>query len=80
MSLSSLTYRVLILTLNILFPPLAVLILCGVGWDVALNCLFLLLGVLPSHVHGFVISLTYFHRRHKVHARAFRVISSLRLT
>ena len=66
MSLNSIAYRIVILTLNILFPPLAVLILCGVGWDFALNCVLLLLAVLPSHIHGFVISMTYFHRRHKV--------------
>ncbi len=53
--------------INILMPPLAVLVLCGADWDFALNCVLFLLAVIPSHIHGFYITMTYFHRRHKVH-------------
>jgi uncharacterized membrane protein YqaE (UPF0057 family) len=58
--------RLLILTLNILFPPLAVLLLCGPGMDFMLNCVFFLLAIIPSHIHGMYISLTYFNRTRKV--------------
>ncbi|KAK5170957.1 uncharacterized protein LTR77_004101 [Saxophila tyrrhenica] len=59
-------YRISILILNFLFPPLAVLLLTGPNFDFALNCVLLLLAVIPSHVHGFLISTTFFHRRSKV--------------
>jgi uncharacterized membrane protein YqaE (UPF0057 family) len=59
-------YRILIMTVNIFFPPLAVAMLTGMGMDTALNCLFFLLAVIPSHVHGFYISWVYFSRRRRV--------------
>ncbi|KAK3115614.1 hypothetical protein LTR53_004872 [Teratosphaeriaceae sp. CCFEE 6253] len=62
----ALMYRAWITCINIFFPPLAVAMLCGWEWDCMLNCFFFLLAVIPSHVHGFYISCTYFHRRHKV--------------
>jgi hypothetical protein len=34
--------------------------------DCLLNCCFFVLAVIPSHIHGFWISCTYFHRRSKV--------------
>lgn len=58
--------RVIIALLNIIFPPLAVLLLCGPNMDFIFNCLLFLLAVIPSHVHGFYISLTYFNRKRKV--------------
>lgn len=60
-------YRIVITCINIFFPPLAVLMLCGASWDCMLNCALFLLAIIPSHVHGFYISCTYFHRRSKVH-------------
>jgi uncharacterized membrane protein YqaE (UPF0057 family) len=59
-------YRILIMTVNIFFPPLAVAMLTGMGMDTALNCLFFLLAVIPSHVHGFYVSWVYFSRRRRV--------------
>lgn len=58
--------RIVITILNILFPPLAVALLCGFGFDLLVNCLLFLLAVIPSHVHGFYISFTYFNRKRKV--------------
>ncbi|EXJ76868.1 hypothetical protein A1O3_10513 [Capronia epimyces CBS 606.96] len=58
--------RFVIACLNILFPPLAVLLICGPNEDLLFNCLMFLLAVIPSHVHGFYISLTYFNRKRKV--------------
>lgn len=55
--------RLLLTLTNIFFPPLAVLLLTGPYTDTLLNCIFFLLGVLPSHIHGFYISCTYFHRK-----------------
>ena len=65
-SLTGLTYRIFITALNILFPPLAVMLIAGPEYDCLLNCALFLLAVIPSHIHGFYISCVYFHRRHKV--------------
>ncbi|KAK0823196.1 hypothetical protein LTR73_008721 [Friedmanniomyces endolithicus] len=62
----ALAYRASLTVINIFFPPLAVAMLCGWEWDCMLNCVLFLLAVIPSHVHGFYISCTYFHRRKKV--------------
>lgn len=59
-------YRIFLTCLNVFFPPAAVMMLCGFDMDLLLNCVFFLLAVIPSHIHGFYISCTYFHRRHKV--------------
>jgi len=64
--MGALTYRIFLTCINIFFPPLAVAMLCGFEWDCMLNCCFFLLAVIPSHIHGFYISCTYFHRRRKV--------------
>lgn len=61
-----LPYRILVMLVNIFFPPLAVMMLTGLGADTALNCLLFLLAVIPSHVHGFYLSWMYFWRRRKV--------------
>lgn len=58
--------RIAMMIINILFPPLTVMILSGFGWDLILNCLFFLAAVIPAHIHGFYISMTYFHRKSKV--------------
>lgn len=65
-SLSGLCYRTWITLLNIFFPPIAVMLIAGPGYDCLMNCLLFLLAVIPSHIHGFYISCVYFHRRHKV--------------
>jgi uncharacterized membrane protein YqaE (UPF0057 family) len=52
--------------LNILFPPLAVFLLCGAGPDLLVNSLLFLCAVLPAHLHASYIIFTYFHRRKKV--------------
>jgi hypothetical protein len=41
------------------------MMLTGLGHDTLVNSLLFLAGVLPSHIHGFYISSTYFHRRRK---------------
>ena len=58
--------RLVLSILNILFPPLAVLLLCGLNEDVLFSCLLFLLGVIPAHIHSFYISFTYFSRKRKV--------------
>jgi len=58
--------RLIITCINILFPPLAILLLTGPETDTLINAVLFLLGVIPSHVHGFYISCTYFHRKNKV--------------
>lgn len=61
-----LCFRAFLTVINIIFPPLAVMILTGAGMDTMMNSILFLCGVLPSHVHGFYISCVYFHRRGKV--------------
>ncbi|KIX93170.1 uncharacterized protein Z520_11024 [Fonsecaea multimorphosa CBS 102226] len=58
--------RLVITTLNILFPPLAVLLITGPNQDFIFNCVMFILAIIPSHIHGFYISLTYFNRKRKV--------------
>ena len=47
-------------------PPIAILLLTGPETDTFINAVLFLLGVIPSHIHGFYISCTYFHRKNKV--------------
>ena len=54
-----LPYRILLTMVNIFFPPLAVMMLTGLGADTALNCLLFLCAVIPSHVHGFYIRFVF---------------------
>ena len=58
--------RLTISLVNLFFPPLAVLLLCGPEIDFLINCLLFLVGVIPSHLHAFYISFTYFRRKRKV--------------
>jgi|SRR6186713_2626339 len=58
--------RVTITILNIVFPPLAVFLLCGFGRDLLINSILFLLAVIPAHIHGFYISFVYFSRKRKV--------------
>ncbi|KAK8194701.1 uncharacterized protein BKA78DRAFT_377841 [Phyllosticta capitalensis] len=62
----ALCYRLTITLINIIFPPFAVILLTGFGMDTLINCLLFLAAVLPSHIHGFYISCTYFARRRRV--------------
>lgn len=64
--LKGICYRAWITVLNLLFPPLAVMLLAGPGYDCFMNCCLFLLAVIPSHIHGFYISHVFFSRRHKV--------------
>lgn len=64
--MGDISYRIALTMLNIFFPPLAVALLCGFGADLLVNCLWFLLAIFPSHIHGFWVSCTYFHRRRKV--------------
>ncbi|KAK6074978.1 Plasma membrane proteolipid 3-like protein 3 [Seiridium cupressi] len=57
--------RLVVLFFNLLFPPLAVFLLCGFGADFAMNCFLFLLAVIPSHIHGMYISFIYFHRKNR---------------
>lgn len=43
--------------------------------DCMINCILFLCGVIPSHLHGFYISCTYFHRRKKVYINRFFPLS-----
>jgi len=58
--------RGVVATCNVLFPPLAVYLLCGAGEDLLINSVLFLLAVIPSHVHGFYLSWTYFNRKRKI--------------
>ncbi|KPI34955.1 uncharacterized protein AB675_3816 [Cyphellophora attinorum] len=58
--------RMVITVANVLFPPLAVMLITGLNTDVLINCVLFLLVVFPSHIHGLYISLTYFNRKRKV--------------
>ncbi|KAF4544762.1 Plasma membrane proteolipid 3 [Lasiodiplodia theobromae] len=59
-------YRLFITITNIFFPPLAVIFLTGFGMDTLINALLFLAAILPSHIHAFYLSCTYFARRHRV--------------
>lgn len=56
-TMRDLPYRIILMMVNIFFPPLAVMMLTGLGADTALNCLLFLCAVIPSHIHGFYIRL-----------------------
>lgn len=58
-------YRILLLCINIFFPPLTICLLTGPEMDTIISCCLFLCGVIPSHIHGFYLSCTYFHRRKK---------------
>jgi uncharacterized membrane protein YqaE (UPF0057 family) len=59
--------RLTIAVMNIVFPPVAVMLLTNsCNADVLLNSILFLLAVIPSHVHGFYLSWTYFNRKRKV--------------
>jgi uncharacterized membrane protein YqaE (UPF0057 family) len=58
--------RFAITFINILFPPLAILLICGPETDLIINSLLFLAAVIPSHIHAFYISCTYFNRKRKV--------------
>lgn len=58
--------RVIIMIMNFLFPPIAVMMITGMGMDTLVNSLLFLLAVVPSHVHGFYLSWVYFYRKRKV--------------
>ena len=58
--------RMVICIFSIIFPPVAVMLLTGLNADVFFNCMLFLLAVIPSHIHGFFISSTYFNRKRKV--------------
>ena len=45
---------------------MAVMMICGPNEDFIFNCVMFLLAIIPSHVHGFYISVTYFNRKRKV--------------
>ncbi|KAH7370358.1 hypothetical protein BKA65DRAFT_386549, partial [Rhexocercosporidium sp. MPI-PUGE-AT-0058] len=42
------------------------LLVAGPGTDCLINTLLFIAGVIPGHIHGFYITCTYFHRKHKV--------------
>lgn len=58
--------RLCLTLINVFFPPLSVLLLTGPYTDTLINCLLFIAGVIPSHIHGFYISCTYYHRKGKV--------------
>jgi uncharacterized membrane protein YqaE (UPF0057 family) len=51
---------------NLIFPPLAVFLLCGAGEDLFINSMLFILAVFPSHIHSWYISTVYFNRKRKV--------------
>ena len=64
--------QITIFIFNLLFPPLAVGLLTGfTSRDTFINCLLFLCAVIPAHIHGFMISMTYFHRKRKVRKNRF---------
>jgi uncharacterized membrane protein YqaE (UPF0057 family) len=64
--------RIIVCFFNLLFPPFAVALLTGfTSRDTFINSCLFLLAVIPSHVHGFMISMTYFGRKRKVRKGKF---------
>ncbi|CAK1357701.1 unnamed protein product [Cercospora beticola] len=64
--MGDLGYRLSLMFLNVFFPPLSILIMCGADMTFVVNVLLWLCAIIPSHVHGFYVSCVYFHRRRKV--------------
>ena len=58
--------RLCLTLVNLFFPPLAVLLLTGPYTDTLISCLLFIAGVIPSHIHGFYLSCTYYHRKSRV--------------
>ncbi|KAL2051403.1 hypothetical protein ABVK25_008270 [Lepraria finkii] len=58
--------RLLLTIVNIFFPPLTVFLITGPYADTLVNCCLFICGIIPSHIYGFYISCTYFHRKNKV--------------
>lgn len=54
-TIRDLPYRILLMMVNIFFPPLAVMMITGLGVDTLVNSLLFLCAVIPSHIHGFYI-------------------------
>jgi uncharacterized membrane protein YqaE (UPF0057 family) len=64
--------RCIVLVFNLIFPPFAVAALAGwTSRDTLINSCLFLLAVIPSHIHGFIISMTYFSRKRKVRKNKF---------
>jgi len=73
--LKAIAERLCLTVVNIFFPPLAVFMVTGASMDVIMNCILFLLAVLPSHIHGFYISWTYFFRRRKVSFSCYQKVN-----
>ncbi|KAG9244331.1 hypothetical protein BJ878DRAFT_441520 [Calycina marina] len=58
--------RIFLFLINVFMPPLTVLLIAGPNTDFIINCLLFIAGVLPSHIHAFYVSCTYFHRKRRV--------------
>lgn len=66
-------YRIYIMILNLIFPPVAVMLLTGIGSpETVLNTCLFLLAVIPSHVHGFIVSWNHFREKDKEEKRLRR--------
>ena len=64
--------QIIVCIFNLIFPPFAVGTLTGwTSRDTILNCLLFLCAVIPAHIHGFMISMTYFNRKRKVRKNKF---------
>jgi len=59
-------HRLSLTLITIVFPPLTVLLLTGPYTDTLISCILFLCAVIPSHIHAFYISCTYFHRKKKI--------------
>ena len=56
-------------------PPLAVCLITGPQTDTLVSCFLFLCGVIPSHIHGFYLSCTYFHRYDDVPLRSTETVA-----
>ncbi|KAI1310006.1 hypothetical protein F5Y03DRAFT_346526 [Xylaria venustula] len=54
---------VLLVLITILFPPVGVAIVAGVGADLCVNILLTILGYIPGHIHAFYLEYVYYDRR-----------------
>ncbi|KAG9255416.1 uncharacterized protein F5Z01DRAFT_653054 [Emericellopsis atlantica] len=54
---------VILVIVNLFFPPIAVFALAGCGMDLLVNILLTILGYFPGILHGFYIIWVYYDRR-----------------
>jgi len=57
---------VILVIVNLFFPPIPVFVLAGCGMDLLINILLTFLGYFPGILHGFYVIWVYYDRREQV--------------